>query len=149
MKKGVKGWRGCLGVLFVGLLLFILGYYAYHEWVWEEWPPARIERISGVRIPKYKIVKKQKGERSFNGDHEDRLEIVFVTMPSDELFDEIDRLIAAGNSNWHRDGNRYSFSIMWGNGMPTPEGERDEDDTTFFISITRGEKNGEITSGSW
>lgn len=149
MKKSMKGCCGCFGVLFGAMLLVFLGCYIYYEWIWEEWPPARIERVSGVRVPSYKIIENHKGERYFTGDHEDLFEIEFKTTPSDELFDEIDKMIANGNTGWQREGNRYSFSVMWGNGLPTPKGESDSYDGTFSIIITKGEKVGEIRSGSW
>lgn len=105
--------------------------------------------MSGVRVPSYKIIETNKGKRYFNGDHEDLFEIEFKTVPSDELFDEIDKMIDNGNTGWHRDGNRYSFSVIWGNGLPTPKGESGSYDGTFRLTITKGEKVGEIKSGSW
>ena len=140
---------GCLGILFLGLLLLILASYAYYEWIWEEWPTERIERVAGVKVPSYKIIEAHKGKRAFTGDYEDSFEIQFNDMPSDELFDEIDRMIANGNTGWQRDGNKYSFSVIWGNGFPTPKGESDSYDGTFSITIAKGEKVGEIRSGSW
>ena len=149
MKKSTKGCCGCLAIFFGGMMLFVLGLYVYSEWIWEEWPPARIERITGIRVPKYKVIEYDQGERYFTGDYEDRYEIEFQTVPSDELFDEIDKMIANGNTGWQREGNRYSFSVVWGNGLPTPKGESDEADGTFSLTITKGEKVGEIRSGSW
>lgn len=149
MKKNLKGCFGCLGIIIVAVLLLFLGVYVYDKWIWEEWPPARIERIAGIRVPQYKVIEYDQGERYFTGDYEDRYEIEFQTVPSDELFDEIDKMIANGNTGWQREGNRYSFSVVWGNGLPTPKGESDEADGTFSLTITKGEKVGEIRSGSW
>ena len=149
MNKGTKSCFGCFGIIISSLLILVLGLYVYSEWIWEEWPPERIERISGVRVPKYKIMNCHQGERHFTGDYEDWFEIEFVTMPSDELFEEIDKQIAAGNTKWVKEGNKYTFSIIWGNGLPTPKGEYDADDTTFKLIITRGKSYGEIWSGAW
>ena len=149
MKLFLKGCFGCFGIIIVAILLLFLGVYVYDNWIWEEWPPERIERVSGIRVPSYKIIETHKGERHFTGDHEDRYEIEFKTTPSDELFDEIDKMSANGNTGWQREGNRYSFSVIWGNGLPTPKGESDSYDGTFRITITKGEKVGEIKSGSW
>ena len=80
---------------------------------------------------------------------EDKFTFEFKTMPSDEMFDDIDKMIAAGKEGWKRDGNKYSFSVMWGNGYPAPEGEREEYDGMFSITITKGEKEGMITFGAW
>lgn len=136
-------------IVLITLVGLILGSYVYYEWIWEKWPTERIERVTGVKVPNYKIIETHKSNRSFTGDHEDRFEIEFKEIPSDELFDEIDRMIANGNTGWQRDGNKYSFSVIWGNGFPTPKGESDSYDGTFSITIAKGEKVGEIRSGSW
>ena len=138
-----------LGALLICLLLVIVGFYVYYEWIWQEWSPARIERITGIRVPKYKKVEYHKGEMSFTRDFEDSFVLQFKSTPSDNIFDEIDNKIAAGDTGWKRDGKRYFFTIFWGNGFPTPKGEREEDDGMFSITITRGEKDGIITYGTW
>ena len=109
----------------------------------EEWPIDRIERITGVRIPEYKVTKAFIGPTSFLGDYKDSLYIEFETLPSDELFEKIDSL------NWYREGDKYSFSTSWGNGSPAPEGENDEEDRFFEIKLTKGEKTGIIVYGWW
>ena len=109
----------------------------------EEWPIDRIERITGVRIPEYKVTKAFIGPTSFTGDFEDSLYIEFETLPSDELFEKMDSL------NWYREGDKYSFSTSWGNGSPAPEGENDEEDRFFEIKLTKGEKTGIIVYGMW
>jgi len=109
----------------------------------EEWPIDRIERITGVRIPEYKVTKAFIGPTSFLGDFEDSLYIEFETLPSDELFEKMDSL------NWYRDGDKYSFYTIWGNGSPAPEGENDEEDRFFEIKLTKGEKTGIIVYGMW
>lgn len=109
----------------------------------EEWPTDRIERITGVRIPEYKVTKAFIGPTSFLGDFEDSLYIEFETLPSDELFEKMDSL------NWYREGDKYSFSTSWGNGSPAPEGENDEEDRFFEIKLTKGEKTGIIVYGWW
>lgn len=109
----------------------------------EEWPIDRIERITGVRIPEYKVTKAFIGPTSFLGDFKDSLYIEFETLPSDELFEKMDSL------NWYREGDKYSFSTIWGNGSPAPEGENDEEDRFFEIKLTKGEKTGIIVYGWW
>ena len=109
----------------------------------EEWPIDRIERITGVRIPEYKVTKAFIGPTSFLGDFEDSLYIEFETLPSDELFEKMDSL------NWYREGDKYSFYTSWGNGSPAPEGENDEEDRFFKIKLTKGEKTGIIVYGWW
>lgn len=131
------------------LFILIAGVYVYYEYIWEKWPTTRIERITGIRVPSYKVIEYNRGKRYFNGDYKDSYIIEFKTMPSDELFDEIDRLIATGNTGWRRDSTSYSFSVVWGNGLPTPKGESKEDDGMFNITISRGERIGIIEDGAW
>lgn len=137
-----------IGGLLSILLVLVVGTYVYHEWFWQEWSPARIERITGIKVPQYKVIECNEGNRGFTGDYENSFSFEFKTNPSDDLFDEIDKKIATGKSGWRRDGNTYSFSITWGNGYPAPKGEREEDDGMFSITITRGEKGGRITYGA-
>lgn len=138
-----------LGVLLVCLLLLIGGAYAYYEWIWQEWSPVRIERITGIRVPAYETIEYDEGLRGFNGDFNDRFTIEFKSMPSDEMFDEIDKMIETGKTGWHKEGNDYIFNCTWGNGHPAPKGESDDEDRMFGITITRGEKQGTIRSGMW
>ena len=108
-------------------------------------------------MPSYKIIEFDKGKRSFHGDYHDSYIIEFESMPPDELFDQIDKRIVEdsmkkdgyGNIGWSKDGNNYHFSAMWGNGLPAPKGEDDDDDGMFSITITRGEKMGCMTCGAW
>lgn len=149
IKKAAKSCLGCFGILIGILLVVVLGLYVYYEWFWQEWSPARIERITGVRVPNYKIVESILGNRSFTCDYDDTYIIEFNTVPSDEIFDEIDKKIATGKTGWKKEGNEYSFSITWGNGFPAPKGESENDDITFGITMTRGKNEGEIRSGAW
>ena len=117
----------------------------------EEWPTDRIERITGVRIPEYKVTKAFIGPTSFNGDFEDSLYIEFETLPSDELFEKIDSIRASKeHSAWYTsDSIHYSYHKLWGNGNPAPKGEDPNADRIFEIEITKGEKTGIIVYGMW
>ena len=108
----------------------------------------RIERITGVALPAFRITNCKIGSRGFNGDYKDSFTFKFKSLPSDELFDDIDKMIETGETEWKKEGNKYSFFQMWGNGMPAPKGEKD-DDNSFGITITRGEKQGRVTHGRW
>lgn len=111
ISKIIKWIFIAIGGLFASMLLCVVGVYVYSEWFGQEWPPARIERITGVRVPKYKIIEYEKGEIHFNGDYEETFTFEFKTMPSEEMFDEIDKMIATGNPDWKRDGNKYFFFL--------------------------------------
>lgn len=147
-KKMSKWAFAALGLVLVCLASCFGG----EKWTpkYEEWPTDRIERITKVRIPEYKVTKAFIGPSSFLGDFEDSLYIEFETMPSDELFEQIDSLIASGKNGWYaKDNNQYSYSTIWGNGTPAPQGEKDEEDRFFELNITKGEKTGLIVYGMW
>ena len=113
--KIVKWFFVSIGVLTVSLILLVAGVYAYYEWFWQEWSPSRIERITGVKVPRYKIIECHKGTRNFTREYEDVYEIEFKRMPSDEMFNQIDDLIETGKTSWSREGKDYYFSVVWGN----------------------------------
>ncbi|MBO4430496.1 MAG: hypothetical protein J5790_04050 [Bacteroidaceae bacterium] len=115
----------------------------------KEYPTDRIERITKVRVPEYKVTKFVYGPSGI--DFSDTIHIEFESVPSDELFEKIDELMAANeNSGWYtQDSTHYSFSTFWGNGFPAPEGEKEEDDGIFELEIAKGEKAGVITFGCW
>ena len=140
---------GCLGIVFGSLLVLFLGLYVYYEWIWEEWPVERIERITGVKVPEFRIIERHEGKRHFTGDYLDTLIIEFESIPSDELFEEIDRMIASNTTRRERSDSIYSYSTFWGNGTPAPEGESEADDGIFKITLTKGSKYGEIEDGAW
>lgn len=149
MKKILKGCCGCLAGVLGGLLILFLGIYVYSEWIYEEWPTSRIERITGIRVPEFKIVKVNKGERYFTGDYMDTIIIEFETVPSNELFDNIDQMIKTTATKWEKHDDVYTYSAFWGNGYPAPDGENEAADGIFSITITKGEKMGKIQSGAW
>ena len=149
IKRVAKWIAATIGVLLLSLLLLIGGTYAYYEWIWQEWSPARIERITGVRVPAYETIEYDEGLRGFNGDYNDWFTIEFKTMPTDEMFDEIDKMIETGKTGWHKEGNDYKFNCTWGNGYPAPNGECEDEDIIFGITITRGKKQGTIRHGMW
>ena len=129
-------------------VLYIIGALVYSYFM-PVWYPARIERITDIRVPKFEVTKYVEGRRSFTGDYKDTYFIEFKSTPSEELFDEIDRKIAKGGTGWKRNGKKYSFSVFWGNGFAAPKGESEDADGIFDITLTRGEKEAIIHSGAW
>lgn len=130
------------------IVLYIIGALVY-SFLTPEWYPARIERITEIRVPKFEVTKYVEGPRTITRDYKDTYIIEFKITPSDELFDEIDRKIAKGGTEWKRDGKKYSFSVFWGNGFAAPKGESEDADGFFDITMTRGEKEAIIHSGAW
>ena len=133
--------------LIIYLLLFIVICYEDKRDYFQN--RDRIERITEVRLPKFKMIEYHEGRRGFNGDFNDDFVFEFKSVPSDEMFDMIDKLIESGKTGWHKEGDSYIFNCTWGNGMPAPKGESDNEDRIFGITITRGEKQGVIRHGMW
>ncbi len=144
--KIIKWCLISIGALLVGIILLFVGMYLYYEWFYVEWPTSRIENVTGVRVPDYNIIKTE-GHDGI--DYEHIYYVEFEEVPSDDLFDDIDKRIANGDNHWEREGNEYKYSVIWGNGLPTPKGENEDDDGTFSISMTKGSKEGIIESGAW
>ena len=132
----------------LGLVLICLGACSRFS-PEKEWPTDRIERITKVRVPEYKVTKFVHGPSGI--DFSDTIYIDFESVPSDEVFEKIDELMATNeNSGWYTDDStHYSFHTLWGNGFPAPEGEKEDDDGIFDLKITKGEKAGVIVFGCW
>jgi hypothetical protein len=149
MNKTIKGCMGCLGIFIASMVILFVGSYIYYKWIWEEWPVERIERITGAKVPKFTIIERHEGERHFTGDHLDTIRIEFESIPSDELFEKIDSMIASNSTKWEKKDSSYSYSTFWGNGCPAPEGESEAADGIFMITLIKGSKFGEIVDGTW
>ena len=134
------------------LFLVVVGSWAYsyygrkHEFADKE----RLERITGVAYPDYKIGWYRHGGHSFNGDYSDEAGIKFEEAPSAGFYRCLDSLAAVKDSHWSRqkDGT-YSFRYIWGNGSPAPKGESDEEDMSLHVKIRKGSKWAEIEYGAW
>lgn len=109
----------------------------------------RIERITGIRLPEFKVLEYHEGERHFTGDFEDYFTFEFEADLPEKIFDKIDEMIINGNQDWRKHGNTYEYSTLWGNGFPAPKGEDDRDDRSFTLTITKGERKGSIRHGMW
>ena len=138
----IKWTLAAIGVLLVCLLLFLGGYIAYLDWkINHVWTSARIENITGLKFPKCKP------NMSTRGALYDFCDVEFKTTPSDELFEEINKRIAAGDTLWKKDGDAYTFFINWNYGFPAPKGEEKEKYGSFRMSITKGEPQALIRYG--
>ncbi len=133
--------------LILYLLLFTFFYYEDNTSYFQN--RNRIERITEVKIPKFKVIEYHEGRRGFTGEFEDQFTFEFKSMPPDDMFDKIDELIKSGKTSWHKEGDEYVFNHTWGNGLPAPNGEDDNEDRFFTIKISRGKKQGVIRHGMW
>ena len=141
--KVTKWAFATIGVLLVCLLLFYYGFLAYFDWkINHEWTSSRIERITGLKVPKCKP-----NSWSSLGAFYNYSTVEFKTNPTDGLFEEIDKRMAGGDTLWKRDGNNYTYEIYWGYGIPAPKGEEEEKCGSFRMTITKGEAKAMIRYG--
>ena len=149
-----KTWRiillllspmGLICYLLIGILLF--SWYLAYDRKYGFLDKDRIERITEVRLPDFKLIEYDKGRTGFNGDYSDYLTIEFKDSLTNEFYATLDSLVK--KKVWDKRENRYSFSAMWGNGLPAPKGENEEEDIMFSITIEKGTNTAEIGSGAW
>lgn len=108
-----------------------------------------LERITRVTYPDFRVIKYTRGKTSFLGDYNDQLLIEFKELPPTAFYQYLDSLIATGNSGWFIFDNIYSYSQTWGNGLPAPNGEDDEEDMMFSIRLDKGSRQATIDYGAW
>ena len=109
----------------------------------------RIERITGVKLPKMSIIEYHKGRTNITGDYNDRIIVEFEENIPDELFQTLDTLIATKKTKWLKNGAVYEFHLIWGGFMPAPKGEDDEEERFFDIIIEKGSNKVTINDGVW
>ncbi len=104
-----------------------------------------VENITGVRLPKYKVVERRDGWNCFGRypEHAYDFTLEFRKIPDDAFYETLDE---------HFDSfepGKYSYSAIWGNGMEAPKGESDKDDISFSIAIEKGSKAFHIRVMEW
>lgn len=151
-----KGWRITLLLIsplfLVGYLL--IGAFSFFEYAEYERKHGfldkdRIERITEVRLPDFELVECEMGDMNFRGEYSDELIIEFEDSLTNDFYATLDSLVEKKVWSKSKDTDRYSFSTMWGNGIPAPEGENDEADIMFSITIEKGTNRAVIGAGSW
>lgn len=89
------------------------------------------------------IVSYKPGRRSFLGcDNE-----TVARIGSQPDYEKLDSLVSIGK--WSKNENGYYFTTIWGNGLPAPPGEREEEDRMFSIWIHFNSDTIIIDSGRW
>lgn len=126
--------------------LFGIEYYQDHRYDYRSNVEKMIELPPNVHMPRYKVVKFEKGRRSFNGDHTNSKAIEFKALPSEQLYNTLDSLSNLEGSNWnvsHKDTlTLYCFGTSWQNGRLVRQGH-------FSIEITKWNKTAYIEYGAW
>lgn len=151
-----KGWSTALFVIspfmtIVYFLLTILVVWGYSEYDRKYGYSNNkvIERITGVEFPKLYIQEYNKGMKSFNGDYSDSFVLEMESELSESAYMVLDSLVVADNTNWSFYNGEYRFSLMWGNGMVTPDGESSNEDRTFYLSFKKGSRIMNLDTGMW
>ncbi len=151
-----KGWKIALFVLspfmtVVYLLLTILVMWGYSEYDRKYGYSSNkaIERITGVEFPKLDIQEYNKGEKSFNGDYSDSFVLEMENELSESTFKVLDSLATSSNTHWSFYNGEYRYSLMWGNGAVTPNGESPNEDRTFSLSFKKGSRIVNLSTGMW
>ena len=135
-------------VFFIIFLLVLQGYYNYQR-KYHFADNKAIERITGIAFPEVDILDYEKGKSGFLGDYSDKLTLEMEEELSEATYHYLDSIISAGNTEWSKRDDEYSYSIMWGNGLPAPKGESEEEDGIFSISFKKGSKIINLSHGSW
>ena len=104
-----------------------------------------VENITGVRLPRYKVVERGEGWRCFGRfpEHSYDFTLEFKSEPDEAFYEKLDE-----HFDCFEPGT-YSYSAIWGNGLEAPKGESDKDDIGFSIEIERGSKTFQIRVAEW
>ena len=135
-------------VYFIIFLLALQGYFDYQR-KYRFADNDVIERITGVAFPAVDILDYEKGKSGFLRDYSDKLTLEMEEELSEATYHYLDSIISAGNTEWSKHDDEYSYSIIWGNGFPAPKGEDDEEDMMFSLSTKKGSKIVTIEYGAW
>ena len=132
-------------------ILFLLALQGYDDYLrkYRFANNKTIERITGVAFPEVNLIDYKKDNRAFLGDYNDKLTLEMENELSESTYHYLDSIINAGNTQWFKHDDEYSYSIMWGNGLPAPKGESEEDDGMFSLSLKKGSKIINLSHGSW
>ena len=138
-------------MLVVYLIVFALvldGYYNYQR-KYHFADNEVIERITGVAFPELEIIDYKKGKLSFTCDYRDELTLEMEEELDESTYHYLDSIINSGTAGWSKRNDEYIYSSIWGNGLPAPKGENEEDDRIFSLSFKKGCKIIEVSSGAW
>ena len=135
-------------LVFIAVAVLVLwGYLGYPEYYMKHHFVKRrvVENITGVRLPRYKVVDWRRTSPCFSRFYEDAYDfrLEFNKMPDEEFYKKLDEHFD------HFEPGEYSFSAIWGNGLEVPKGESDEDDISFSIDIKRDSKTFHIRAARW
>lgn len=95
--------------IIVCCFIFLFITFQYTEYIRTHYyiKNSTIERIVGIKIPDYSLIKLEKGKTGFNGDYCDRFYLKFKESLSVNNIKELDSLVTAGRC--YKRNNIYSF----------------------------------------
>jgi hypothetical protein len=132
--KFIKWIFAIVLILYASLELIDYGTKFYYGLHGTQWYPSRIERVTGIRVPHYDVLNHYVSRLHIEHDS-----VAFHNIPSSDMFDKIDKRIAAGDTCWKRSGNLYSFHLWWDKESTPPNGEKYYMGD-FYIKLTKGSK---------
>ena len=106
--------------------------------------PKVVENITGIRLPKYKMVCAKEATGCFSGVWYYGYLLEFKRLPSDAFYEKLDQVIPKTIENGK---TLYSFERIWGHGVPAPEGEPDYFFCQYIVTIEKESK--EFTIKVW
>ena len=109
-----------------------------------------LTRITETNFPKFKVVEfYEDWILGPNLKHDNELTLEFKKLPTEDFYAVIDSIAKYADSGWSvKDDSTYYYSRTWGNGLPAPLGESDEEDMFLEIEIKRGEKRFYVNYGA-
>lgn len=108
-------------------------YYRSHHFV----KPSVIENITGIKLPKYKVIEYDMGEEYSNGYYPQKYVMEFKNIPSKEFYQELDKkFYKTLNSNGYIE---YSFNDIC-NCLPHLQSEAVDAVCRFYIKIIKDSK---------
>ena len=126
-------------MLIVFAAALIICYFYYHDYYYPQHhfvKPKVIENITGVKLPKYKVVEYQRRKQTFNRDYSDEFVLEFKDTPDDTFYQELQ------NKGFDCQDGCYYFHLNWGSGLVreevVPKGEKGNYD--YSMTICEGER---------
>jgi len=132
-------------MLILYIVIGVVAYLGYRDY-WRKHHFVRrqvIENITGVKMPKFKLVEYEKGNTFFNGDYSDYFTLEFKGLPDSTFYQNL-----RDNGFDYYEGC-YHFYLNWGSGLVedevVPKGE--SGNYGFSMTICEGEKRFTINAG--
>ena len=109
-----------------------------------------LTRITEMYFPKFKVVEfYEDWVLGPNRKFDNELILEFKMLPTEDFYTVIDSIAKYADSGWSvKDDSTYCYSRTWGNGLPAPQGEDDNEGMSLSIEIKRGEKRFYVNYGA-